>query len=270
MSPSGAGAAALAGWRVLVPRPLEQAAQLVDALSAVGAEAVAVELISIESPVDCGPLDRRLRELAHGDYSWVAFTSANAVTAVLDRALALGLTSPVPTGTSVAAVGPATAAALRTAELRVDLLPRAGGSAVALADAWPAAATGQSVLLPRSDLAPALLPDALTAKGYRVETVSAYRTVIQPPPSVLVDELTAGRFDAVLFTSPSTVSALTGVPLPTATVLGAIGRPTAQALLAANRQVGFTADRPTSRGLLDGLLGFASAHPAHKKADVRS
>jgi uroporphyrinogen-III synthase len=270
MSASGHGdEPALAGWRVLVPRPVEQAGELVDALASVGADPVAVELISIAPPDDLGAFELRLGELAGGRYSWVAFTSANAVAAVLERALDLGLTRPVPAGTRVAAVGPATAAALRAAGLMVDLLPPAGGSAAALADAWPAATSGESVLLPRSDLAPALLPDALTGKGYRVETVTAYRTVIQPPPAALVEELVAGRFDAVLFTSPSIVSALSGIPLPAATVLGAIGQPTTRALLTTGRRVGFTAARPTASGLLDGLLGYAHARPEDKKADVR-
>ncbi|MEP6563217.1 MAG: uroporphyrinogen-III synthase, partial [Nakamurella sp.] len=197
------------------------------------------------------------------------FTSGNAVAAVLDRSSALRLTPPIPTETKVAAVGPATAAALEAGGLPVDLVPPVGGSAAVLADAWPAAIAGQSVLLPRSDLAAALLPDTLTSKGYHVETVTAYRTVVRPASRSLAADLTAGRFDAVLFTSPSTVHALAGVALPAATVLGAIGEPTSRALLAAGRQLGFTAARPTTRGLVDGLLGCADAYHKDRKAEVR-
>ncbi|MET0862812.1 MAG: uroporphyrinogen-III synthase, partial [Nakamurella sp.] len=241
---------ALAGWRVLVPRPVDQAAELVTALAECGAEAVPVALLSIAPPTDPALFDRRLAELAGGAFSWVAFTSANAVAAVLDRASSLGLAAPVRA--RVAAVGPATAAALQAAGVQVDLLPP-GGSAAALAEAWPAAVAGESVLLPRSDLAPALLPEALAAKGYRVQSVVAYRTVVRPPGPSLAAELSAGGFDAVLFTSASTVSALTGISLPSSTVLGAIGAPTTRALAAANRPVAFTAAEPTTHALVDGL-----------------
>jgi len=254
----------LAGWRVLVPRPADRAGELVAALTAVGADAVPIELISTAPPVDPGALDRRLAELSRGGFDWVAFTSATAVSAVLDRSSSLGLTPSVGAGTRVATVGPATAAASLAAGLAVDLQPPTGGSAAALAQVWPAAGAGESVLLPRSDLAAPLLPDALFAKGYRVEAVIAYRTVLLPPASSLAADLSAGGFDAVLFTSPSTVSALAGIPLPATTVLGAIGEPTTRALLAAGRPVGFTAARPSAGGLVAGLAGFAATHLEYK------
>jgi len=265
---SGRLAGPLAGWRVLVPRPVDRAGELVAALGAVGAEVIAVELISTAPVVDLAAFDLRLGELCHGDFEWVAFTSAAAVAAVLERSSLLGLTPPVAVDTRLAAVGPATSAALLDAGLSVDLLPPSGGSAAALAEIWPAARAGASVLLPRSDLAPPQLPDALTAKGYRVETVIAYRTVVQPPSPSLAAQLSGGGFEAVLFTSPSTVSALAGVPLPASTVLGAIGDPTTRALLAAGRPVGFTAARPSTGGLVDSLCGFAATHPEYKKAEV--
>jgi len=269
MTSSGRGGSALAGWRVLVPRPVDRAGELVAALVDLGAEAVAVELISTAPAADLGSFDLRLGELSRGAFDWVAFTSATAVAAVLDRSTSLELTPLVAAQTRVAAVGPATSAAVLTAGLSVDLRPPSGGSAAALAEVWPAAAPGESVLLPRSDLAPMLLPEALTAKGYRVDAVIAYRTVVQPPSPSLAAELSAGGFDAVLFTSPSTVSAMAGVPLPAGTVLGAIGAPTTRALLAAGWQVGYTAAQPTASGLVDGLLDFAVTHPDHKKVDVK-
>ena len=268
MTLSGRLAGPLAGWRVLVPRPIDRAGELVAALRAVGAEAVVVELISTAPPVDLACFDLRLGELSRGSFDWVAFTSAAAVATVLDRSSSLGLTPLVATTTRVAAVGPATSSALLAAGLSVDLLPPTGGSAAALAEVWPVAGAGESVLLPRSDLALPLLPDALAAKGYRVEAVIAYRTVVQPPSPSLAAQLSGGGFDAVLFTSPSTVSALAGVPLPASTVLGAIGDPTTRALQATGRPVGFTAARPGTGGLVDGLCGFAATHPEYKKAEV--
>ncbi len=256
----------LAGWRVLVPRPPERSTELVDLLTAAGATPVAVPLISIEPAEDDGALDLRLVALASGEYAWLGFTSAAAVDAVLRRAGQLGLHPAVPADTRVAAVGPATGARLRAAGLPVDLQPPTGGSADALAAIWPHPSGDAAVLLPRSDIAAPALPRALSAMGYRVDAVTAYRTVVQPVPQAQAAELSAGAFDAVLFTSPSTVQALNTVPLPPSTVLCAIGRPTTAAAVAAGRPVHLTAAGPTAPSLVDALVRFAADHPRNVKA----
>jgi uroporphyrinogen-III synthase len=247
----------LQGWRVLVPRPADRAGDLVDALTAAGAVPEIVELIAIEEPDDLGGLDLAVLALSRGDHDWVAFTSVNAVDAVLGRARDLAVSPVASADTRIAAVGPATAAALRSAGLPVDLTPPTRGSAVALAEVFPRAGGDQSVLLPRSDLAPATLPDALAAKGYRVRTVVAYRTVVHAPAPQVADRLAAGDFHAVLFTSPSTVQALQGVSIPAGTALGAIGEPTRAAATAVGREIRFTAPEPGSRAYVDALISYA-------------
>jgi uroporphyrinogen-III synthase len=239
-----------------VPRPADRAAGLVTALTAAGAVPEVVGLISIEPPADAGALDLAVLGLSRGDYSWVAFTSVNAVDAVVARAAALAVT-PVSADTRVAVVGPATADAARTAGLPVDLLPPDRGSAAALASVFPHAREAESVLLPRSDLAPDVLPDALTAKGYRLDCVVAYRTVVRPPAPEVAGRLAAGAFDAVLFTSPSTVRALAGTPIAARTALGAIGRPSRSAAIDAGREIAFVATEPTSAGLVAALVAHA-------------
>jgi uroporphyrinogen-III synthase len=126
-----------------------------------------------------------------------------------------------------------------------------------LAACWPTAQAGQAVLLPRSDIAAPALPQALAAKGYRVDAVTAYRTTTAPAPDWLASELAGGLIDAVLFTSPSTVRALDGIEIDPVTVLGAIGRPTATAMAQSGRTVDFTAGQPTAKALVDGLLHAA-------------
>ena len=258
--------AALHGWRVLVPRAAERSAELVDLLRANGATPLAVPLIGIAPPEDEGALDFCLVELSRGAFDWVAFTSAAAVDAVLRRAADLGLSPAVPADTRVAAVGPATADAGRAAGFGVDLVPAAGGSARALAEIWPHPAGRQSVLLPRSDIAAPTLPDALSALGFRVQAVVAYRTVHTPPPPQLAAELAAGSIDAVLFTSPSTVRATAGVTIAARTVLCAIGEPTAAAAAEIGRPVHGTSAEPTAAGLLRALAELAPIHPRHVEA----
>uniref|UniRef100_UPI003B3AC639 uroporphyrinogen-III synthase n=1 Tax=Nakamurella sp. TaxID=1869182 RepID=UPI003B3AC639 len=202
--------------------------------------------------------------LARGEYAWVVFTSVNAVDAVVTRAAALGV-GPVPADPRVAVVGPGTARAARAAGLPVDLIPATGGSAAELAEVFPRAADAgpeaggpAAALLPRSVRAPDLLPDALAGKGYRVDDVVAYRTVVRPPAPVIARRLAAGDFDAVLLTSPSTVQALAGLPVAGRTALGAIGRPTRSAAAAAGRDIAFVATEPTGAGLVAALIDHAT------------
>ena len=259
----GAGGGPLSGARVLVPRPAGRGSDQVDELQRAGAVVTAVPLISIAPPPDTGALDLALLALAAGDFSWVAFTSVNAVRSVVGRAGALALDPAVTADTRVAAVGPSTAQALRDNGIPVDLVPTGGGSSAALAAIWPRPHQGESVLLPRSDLAAETLPDALTSAGYRVSTVTAYRTVVEPVPAELAERLISGGFEAVLLTSPSTVAAMDGAHPAAETIVGAIGKPTTSAANAAGLGVSFTAARPTAAALVEGLIEAWRANQHH-------
>ena len=75
----------LFGKRVLVTRPRDQAAELVDRLTALGAEAIEAPMIRIAPPEDPDPL---LRAAASVDtFDWIVFTSANAVDAFMTALL---------------------------------------------------------------------------------------------------------------------------------------------------------------------------------------
>lgn len=276
---------ALTGWRVLVPRPRGRSDDLASLLRAAGAHPVLVPLIEIRPESDSTELHTAVTDLSAGAYDWVAFTSAAAVTAVLSvadrlradghpgtarpsvdgplpsamgRALSAGPGALVGGDTRVAAVGAGTARALREVGIRVDLVPAAAESAAALAAAWPTEPPGRTVLLPRSDRAADTLPDSLRAAGYRVQTVRAYRTAPLPVPGPVAAELTAGRIDAALVTSPSTASALAATALPDGLVVIAIGQPTAEAAARRGISVSAIADRPTAAGLVDALIGVAA------------
>ncbi|MTD13149.1 hypothetical protein GIS00_04210 [Nakamurella sp. YIM 132087] len=252
----------LAGWRVLLPRPSSRSSRLIGLLGAEGATAQAIPLLAFEPPADTGALDAAVVDLARGGVDWVAFTSVNAVDAVLDRASALALHPAVPADTRVAVVGPATARAVRAAGIAVDLMPESGGSAATLAAIWPAPGEHPRVLLPQSAIASDTLAVALRARGFQVQGVPAYRTVPLPPPSSIAEDLADGAFEAVLLTSPSTVAALAGLPVAAGTVIGAIGASTAAAVREAGLALTFTAADPTEQGLVDALAAVAAATPA--------
>ncbi len=73
----------LFGKRVLVTRPREQAAELVERLEAMGAEAIEAPMIRILPPDDYAPLDEACARA--GAFDWIVFTSANAVDAFMER-----------------------------------------------------------------------------------------------------------------------------------------------------------------------------------------
>lgn len=255
---------ALTGWHVLVPRPAGRSSALAALLEAEGAVAHTIPLIGIEPPVDTGALDLQVLALSGGNYGWVGFTSVNAVDAVVGRARALALSPAVAANTRIAAVGASTATALQRAGLPVDLTPIGAGSAAALASCWPAARPGEAVLLPQSEIAGDTLRESLQYKGFVVTTVVAYRTVETPPTGEVADGLAAGRYQAVLLTSPSTVRALAAVRPAAGTVLGAIGAATAAAAADAGLPISYTAAEATDAALVAGLTRCAAGPPIRK------
>ncbi len=231
----------LFGRRVLVPRSRVQAGDLSSELRALGAEPLEVPTIAIEEPPSYDELDAALHDLSR--YDWVAFTSVNAVTAVLSRLNALGLDSRVFFGLRIAAVGTATQRALSSRGLRADLVPSGEASSEGLLAEWPSG-SGR-VLLPRADIATDSLVDGLRALGWTPHDVIAYCTVVAavPPPAVRA-ALTSGAIDAVVFTSSSTVRNLVqlmGAPAESV-VVAAIGPKTAAACAELGVRVDVQAD----------------------------
>jgi uroporphyrinogen-III synthase len=262
--------APLAGWRVLIARPAGRADDLVSLVRAAGGSPLHVPLIAT-TPVTSAPLRAALDALADGGFSWVALTSAAAVSALQAVARAADRPLRIAPSTRIAAVGAATAAALRGAGLPVHLLPETGGSAAILAAAWPVEPPGSRVLVPCSDRATPTLADALRATGHDVTTVVAYRTEILPVPEPLARDLADGRIDVVLLTSPSTVQALAGTVIAPGTGLVAIGQPTAHAARAAGRALAAVAAEPSAQGLVDALIGLrgVAAGARDNLADMR-
>ena len=259
----------LDGLRVLVTRPRSQNRQISERLKALGAEPVAIPTISIVPPRAGGPLDQALRRLE--DYDWVIVTSANGARACLGRARALRL-DLTRARVRWAAIGPATAGALREAGIAVAMTP-SRFLTDAIASEWPGGA-GQRVLLPRTDAAPPGLAEALRARGATVDEITAYRTVLAPVRSrAKVRRLvTAHEVDAVVFTSASTVHGLVRLLGDDRTALGGIeiaciGPVTAAAVTEEGFSPAVVAQEHTVEGLLDALVARHRARGAYMKGD---
>jgi uroporphyrinogen III methyltransferase/synthase len=133
------------------------------------------------------------------------FTSVNGVSMVDRRLSALGLTWPAIASRHVAAIGPATADALRDHGVRVDVVP-AEYRAEGLIERLRGLLTpGDRMLLPRAAQTRDVLVIGLRALGVDVVEVPAYATRRAEDTSARLGEaLTTGGVDAVTFTSSST------------------------------------------------------------------
>jgi len=256
----------LFGWRVLVPRTKDQAGSVSQRLRAYGAVPEEVPTIAVEPPRTPQQMERAVKGLVTGRYQWVAFTSANAVRAVREKLEEYGLDARAFAGVKVAAVGEQTGKALLAFGIKPDLIPEGDQSGEGLAAVWPpydgALDPINRVLLPRADIATETLVARLTELGWEAEDVTAYRTVrAAPPPAPIREAIKGGGFDAVLFTSSSTVRNLIGIAgKPHAvTVIAVIGPQTAQTAAEFGLRVDVKASRPSATALVDALAEHAAA-----------
>ncbi|MBT2210240.1 MULTISPECIES: uroporphyrinogen-III synthase [Actinomadura] len=260
---------ALFGWRVLVPRTKEQAASLSDQLRGYGAVPDEVPTISVEPPRTPQQMDRAVKGLVTGRYEWVVFTSTNAVKAVREKFVDYGLDARAFAGLKVAAVGEQTAAALVEFGIQPDLTPTGQQSSEGLAEVWPPYDEDldpiNRVLLPRADIATDTLIARLTELGWECEDVTAYRTVrAAPPPAPIREAIKGGGFDAVLFTSSSTVKNLIGIAGKphNVTVIAVIGPQTAKTAEEYGLRVDVMADRPSVSALAEALAEYGAKRRA--------
>ncbi len=259
----------LFGWRVLVPRTKEQAGVLSRQLQAYGAVPEEVPTISVEPPRNPQQMEKAIRGLVEGRYEWIAFTSVNAVRAVREKFEEYGLDARAFSGLKIAAVGEQTAAALQRLGINPDLIPKGEQSARGLLEEWPpfdeVLDPINRVFLPRADIATETLVAGLVELGWEVDDVTAYRTVrAAPPPADTREAIKSGKFDAVVFTSSSTVRNLVGIAGKphAATVVACIGPQTAKTAEEHGLRVDVLAETPSVETLARALAEFGSARRA--------
>jgi uroporphyrinogen III methyltransferase/synthase len=186
-----------------VTRAAAQAQRFTQLLEAAGARVIEAPAIVIGPPASWEPLDSALRALS--TFTWVVFTSVNGVSMVDRRLSALGLTWSALAGLRVAAIGPATADALREHAVRVDVVPaeyRAEGLVERLRGLL---GRDEHVLLPRAAQTRDVLVTSLRRLGADVAEVPAYATRRADGNGARLGEaLVAGEVDVITFTSSST------------------------------------------------------------------
>lgn len=186
--------------KLIVTRPLGQAAPWVTRLQALGVEAQALPLIRIEPLADTSPVRHAWLRMA--SYSLVVFVSANAVQYFFAAApgLAPGEQPVWPPGLWAGSTGPGTTAALAAARVPATLLvqPDPAAGRFDSEGLWEELQfrpwAGRRVLVVRGEEGRDWLADALRARGAEVDFIASYRRL--PPQMdgagrVLFDEALA-------------------------------------------------------------------------------
>src|SRR5262249_45662901 len=191
-----------------VTRPRAQSAKLVRRLEQLGAVPLVLPTLEVREPADWGPVDRALENLS--GYQWLVFTSVNGVHALLKRLRQRGYDIRSLPGVRLAAIGPATADALREYYLEPDVVPAAYRSE-SLAAALKEQVRGQHVLLARADRGREVLREELASVA-SVDQVAVYSQIDAPPEdSAVLEQLQLGAIDYVRLTSSNVARVLIGL-----------------------------------------------------------
>ncbi|PPK77870.1 uroporphyrinogen-III synthase [Methylobacter tundripaludum] len=185
------------GACVLVTRPEHQAENLSRLIEQRGGVAVRFPTLEIVSRDD----DRIKSTLENLDgFQWVVFISANAVNFALKAN-----SGKIPRTKSVrfAAVGQATAQAMKMAGLPVDLVPEYGYNSEALLEMPQLQQVeGQNCLIVRGEGGREQLATTLRSRGAEVDYLEVYKRIIPRMDSSPVVELLAQhRLDVITVTS---------------------------------------------------------------------
>lgn len=249
----------LFGKRVLITRSPTQSADLVDLLERAGAEPIGVPTIEIQPLEDVHEVDSTLARLE--EYDWVVFTSANGVELLFRRLDSLRRDSRGFHASQVAAVGTATAAALRERGIIADFVSRESVSQSLIDGLAERGVVGRNILLPGPEARPDRLARGLERLGALVREVTLYRTVMPPSAGTrLADALESG-VDLATFTSSSTVTNLVAlldgdINRMDGVRVACIGPVTAQTARKAGLRVDILAEDSTAAGLVKAMVEY--------------
>ncbi len=244
----------LFGRRVVVTRARAQASEMKRRLEALGAEVVSFPTIRIVPPRSWEALDASLENLH--SYDGLILTSVNGVESFFERLLGKGRDARSLGGLFVAAIGPKTAERLRDFGIVPDLVPREY-RAEGLLSFFPEG-EAKRILFPRAKVAREVLPELLRQRGYQVDVIPVYETIMEDPDPEIKEEIFSGKVDVITFTASSTVRnfvEMMGVPelaqkLPPTVKIASIGPITSKTL----KDLGFTVDIESPVYTIDSLI----------------
>jgi len=204
----------LAGFHVLVTRPVAQASELVDAIEAAGGTAYCFPVIRITGR-EASVVAREFDALPPPDIA--IFVSRNAVD--------YGLSAVRSSSASIAAVGPSTAAAIEAQGVHVDIVSKDGfDSEHLLEHSAFDGVQGKAVTIVRSERGREFLGDSLRERGANISFLSVYRREMRVADQEEIAALTTtwrnGGVDCVTAMSSETFDNLVQqLPAPTLDLL---------------------------------------------------
>ncbi len=254
----------LFGRRIVVTRASDKASAFARELRALGAEVIEFPTIETAPPDSYAMLDAQIARL--DAFDWIVFTSATGVETFIERLKTLQKDIRAIGKARIAAIGPATAEALRAYAIIVDAMPTEYRGEAIIDAIGIDQIRGAHILIPRAQVAREVLPDLLRENGVaEVVVAPAYKT-IAPSGAALErvrETLAASGYDLIAFTSSSTAAnfvAITGQPEPGARA-AAIGPITAATAEKLGFDVVVTPPEYTIPALLDAIRDYFASPP---------
>ncbi|MGM0453899.1 MAG: uroporphyrinogen-III C-methyltransferase [Thermodesulfobacteriota bacterium] len=252
----------LFGKRIVVTRARKQASDMIEKLSALGAECLEYPVIRVVAPEDPTPMDAAIERLS--TYHWIVFTSVNGVDAFFERLSQNGHDTRALGQIKTAAIGPATAARMQANGLHADIIPESYRAESVIAAFEKQDVSEKKILLPRAAEARPILPAELSKMGADVDEIAAYHTLLDNSEAApLIDRLRQKSVDMVTFTSSSTVTNFKSLlpadefdRLVSGVTVAAIGPITADTA----RENGFSVDVVAKSYTIDGLCEAIQTH----------
>jgi uroporphyrinogen-III synthase len=194
----------LQGKRILITRSREQAPALAQLFAAEEATVISIPTIEIVPPQSFQPLDKALKKIQA--YDWLIVTSVNGVQALQRRMDKVEIDAGLLRRMKIAAIGPATAAAVTSLGAKVEVVPEEY-VAESVVESLRNRVFGKRVLLVRAKVARDVIPQELRKAGAEVDVAEAYETVVPVNSRTRLAEALSGaeRPDVITFTSSSTV-----------------------------------------------------------------
>ena len=248
----------LDGISVAVTRARAQASELARRLQELGANVVQAPVIRVQPTAD-----RRHATLDPRPYDLICVTSANGVAelfARLDDGTHPRGDARALAGTTIAAIGPATARALAERGVLADVVPERF-VAESLVDAL-AEVPVERALIAAARGAREVLANALRERGAEVDVVALYETLAEPLSARAL--LALSEADYVTFTSSSTVRHFLqalgeDAALSASTRIVSIGPVTSETLREHGLEPHVETERHDVDGMIDALLNDAAS-----------
>ncbi len=194
----------LLGKGIVVTRAREQASTLAHSLAKLGAHVIQFPTIEIHPLKNYDNVNKEIQNL--NTYQWLVFTSVNGVKHFWKRLQIHKLDSRCLHNKKIAAIGPATADALRQRGIEPDFIPERYVAEGVVEGMLALGMKGKNILIPRALEAREILPEALQNAGANVTILPIYETKpADTRKDEVLQELEQGRIHCITFGSSSTV-----------------------------------------------------------------